>query len=395
MTLLEVIAEAATNPKPFVEPFKCPTIVNSDPILLNLKPESDNQYPSSLVQPLTGFQISQFDSYLVDSNSKLFKKLKRKLKNPNSLSSSDFTGILNSFFEKFRDKLGISADAESSDEFYTPKLIEKLGSFIGRDVMGLIIEGCFVLENWKLLETLITNKLVDHGLCSNLVYNLILKRRSDLICLCVKCFSDLKSSDLCGILKYFLGSSKKAYKSMAGVRNEWESQALLAVEKVSDKKLSGKKLGLAKEAAILLMVAYDGFSASELCMHYLLASSNVDEVVFSAAIGRLNVEEILSLIEYLGKWLRKYERFPQACPCAKASSALGLKACQWVPTLEDVVRSLGLVLDEHFSSLVLHSEFHAALKALLEVVSSLVSEGKLSCSLANLIEILKPEVTSS
>ncbi|GAB4845513.1 hypothetical protein Ancab_038918 [Ancistrocladus abbreviatus] len=395
MTLLELIAKASTNPEYTAEPLKYPITLNSDPILLNLKPESDSPNSFSLVEPLSGFQICELDWDLIKSNSNFSKKLKHQLRNPNSLSISDFTRTLNSFLEKVREKVAISVDADSSEGRYTRELIEKLGSFIGRDVIGLIIEGCIVLENWVLLETVIVNKLVDHGLYSNLVYNLIVKQRSDLLCLSIKCFSDLKSSDLSRILKYFLSPSKEAYKSMGAVRKEWERQALWAIEKASDKKLNGKKGAVAKEAAILLMIAYDEFSASELCMHYLFTSSNVDEVVFSNAISKLNMEEILQLIKYLAKWLRKYQRFPQACPCPNVSTELGLKECKWVPTLEDVVRSLMLVLDEHFSSLVLHAEFHKELKAIEEVVSSLVSEGRFCCSISNLIEILKPVIENA
>ncbi|KAH9649209.1 SWIM-type domain-containing protein [Citrus sinensis] len=99
---------------------------------------------------------------------------------------------------------------------------------------------------------------------------------------------NLGSSELLCILKYFLCPLKDAYGSMGSVRMEWESQVLLAIEKASDENPSRKKLCLAKEASILLMVAHDGFSVSELCLHYLLASSNIDEVMLSSAISNLN-----------------------------------------------------------------------------------------------------------
>ena len=91
---------------------------------------------------------------------------------------------------------------------------------------------------------------------------------------------------------------------MGSVRMEWESQALLAIEKASDENPSRKKLCLAKEASILLMVAHDGFSVSELCLRYLLASSNIDEVMLSSAISNLNGMS-------LKKWLKKFETFLQ------------------------------------------------------------------------------------
>ena len=172
---------------------------------------------------------------------------------------------------------------------------------------------------------------------------------------------------------------------MVSVRKEWESQALLAIEKASNEKLSRKK---SREASILLMIAHDGFSASELCLHYLLASSNVDEMILSYSISKLNVKEMMSLIRYLGKWLKKFERFPQAGPCPEASCMLGLMACDWVPRVEVVVKCLGVMLDENFLSLVLHPEFHEELRSIEGVVGTLAIESRLCCSMATAIKNL-------
>ncbi|KAL2892256.1 putative aquaporin NIP4-2, partial [Bienertia sinuspersici] len=397
MTLLEQILKASSVPKTNDEPLNYPFTLSSESIIPNLKPFSEN--PFSPLQPLTGFQISQSDSDLIESNSEFFKKLKRKVKSPHSLTSSSFIKMLNSFLhiigeKKFGGLDGLGENKDEEGEGYTCKLVEKCGSFIGRDVMGLVIEGCLVLGNWEILKTLIVNKfIVDHGLRSELLYNLVSKGRCDLVSLCLRYFTDLESSDLGRILKCFLSPSKDGCLNMAIVKDEWESDANAAIDKLSNnKKLSGKKLALAKDAALLLMTAYDQFTPSELCLHFMLSPSNVDEVVFSSAVSKLNTDEMLSFVRYLGKWLRKYERFPQVGPCPKAAAKLGLNMCQWVPRLEDVVKSLGLVVDEHFSSLALHSDFHEDLKAVEGVVSSLASEGRLCCSVASLIEILKPEI---
>lgn len=105
---------------------------------------------------------------------------------------------------------------------------------------------------------------------------------------------------------------------------------------------------------------------------------------------------MLSLIKYLGKWLKKYEKFPQACPCPKAAKKLGLKACDWVPSLKSVVKYLGLVLDEHFSKLVLYTEFQdeLSLRLIDGVVKSLACGARLCCSVADVVENLKVEVES-
>ncbi|XP_021776053.1 uncharacterized protein LOC110739882 [Chenopodium quinoa] len=398
MTVLEQILEASNHQQSIDEPLNYPFNLSADTIIPNLKPSSEN--PLSLLQPLSGFEISQPDVKLIELTSTFFKKLKRKIKSPQSLSSASFVKLLTSFLEqvgviKFGglDGLVSKKDSDGNVEGYCCKLVEKLGSFVGRDVMGLVIEGCLILGNWMILETLIINKfIVDHGVRSDLLYNLVTKGRSELVCLCLRYFDDLESADLGRALKCFLSPSKEGCLNMVSVMSEWESEATAAIEKVGDKKSSGKKLGLAKDAALLLMVAYDQFSQAELCLHFLLSSSNVDEVVFSSALSKLNAEEMLNFVRYLGKWLHKYERFPHVGPCPKAATTLGLNLCQWVPRVEDVVKAFGLVVDEHFSSLALHSEFHEVLKAVEGVVSSLVSEGRFCCSVANVIEVLKPEV---
>ncbi|XP_059642230.1 uncharacterized protein LOC132284171 [Cornus florida] len=391
MSLLEVITKASANPSPLTSQSDYPIILNSKPILLNLK--AQNEYPkdTSLVKRVEGWEISQVDTEIMELGKNFLKLLKRKLKNPN-FNRDEFIGMLNSYMEKNREKLGMSLRLNPSDEKYTRELIEKLGFCMGPEVVGLVLEACIAFEVWELVETLIVHGVVEHSCSSNLVYNLIEKKKSDLVCLCLKHVSDLQASDILCILKYFLSPPKDAYKSMVSVRQEWEGQALMAIEKVTDKSLSGKKSCLAKEASILLMVAHDEFSLPELCLHFLLASSNLDVLILSSCVSKLNGSEMMGLIRYLGKWLKKYEKFPQASPCLKASSVLGLKACEFIPTLESIVKCLGLVLDEHFSSLVLHPEFHEELRAIAGLTNSLTSEARLCCSVANVIENLRTEL---
>ncbi|CAI9787262.1 unnamed protein product [Fraxinus pennsylvanica] len=385
--MLEVITKASSTYPNYPDPdSNYPIVFNPDHIILKLKPETDELKEEYLVKRVNGWEISQTDAEIIEAGQIFFKKLKRKLKNTNTFRQEEFLGMFTSYLEKNGERVGISVGVDKSEEGYARKLVEKLGFSMGRDVKSLILEACVALEVWDALESLITNGLVEHLCTSNLVHNLIEKRRSDLVVLCVKHLSDLQKYDLMCILKYFLMLPRDGYKSLVSVRKEWENQALLAIEKVSDRGLVGKQKCLAREASFLLMVAHDEFTVSELCLHYLLASRNLDEVIFSACVSKLNGEEMMALIKYLRKWLRKYERFPQVVPCPKASSLLGLKECDWVPTLENVVKCLGLVVDEHFSSLVLHSEFHDELRSLEELVSSLAAEARLCGTLANLTE---------
>ncbi|XP_057806402.1 uncharacterized protein LOC131021293 [Salvia miltiorrhiza] len=388
MSLLEVITKASSSiPTRPDEETDYPIVLNPEPILLKLKPESDGPLAHNSVKKVTGWEISQTDNELIKLGHKFFKELRRNLKNTNSFGKAEFVGKVTSHLENLANKIGVSTAFEKTEGVYVCKLVEKLGVLMGRDVKGLILEGCISLEVWDVLESLIVNGVVEHASTSNLVHKLIEKRRSDLVVLCVKHLLDLQAYDLMCILKYFLMMPTDGYRSLSRVREDWERQASLAIEKASGKGVGGKEKSLAKEAAVLIMLGHDGFSVSELCLHYLLTSENLDEVIFAACTSKLNGEELKALIRYFGKWLRKYERFPQAGPCPKGSSALGLEVCDWIPSLESVVNYFGVVVDEHFSSLVLHSEFHE-LRSLEEVVGSLAVEARRCGALANLSERL-------
>ncbi|KAK6148526.1 hypothetical protein DH2020_019438 [Rehmannia glutinosa] len=391
MSLLEVITKAsAAIPTLTDQEFNYPIVLNPDPIFANLKFETDDLKAENHVKKVTGWEISEIDLELIKLGQKFSKRLRKKLKDTNSFGKVAFLQMLTSYLENFGEKVGISLGLNKREKGYACMVVEKLGILMARDVKGLVLESCIVLEVWDVLGVLIVNGLVEHTCTSNLINKLINKCKSDLIVLCVKHLPDLQAYDLMCILKYFLLMSDDGYKSLISLREDWESQALLAIEKASGEGVSTKDRSLAKEAALLVMVAHDGFSVSELCLHYLFASFNLDEVIFSACVSKLNGEEINALIQYLGKWLKKYERFPQVGPCPKASSVLGLTVCDWIPTLETVVKCLGVVVDEHFSSLVLHSEFHE-LRSLEGVVSSLAAEARLCGALANLTETLRIE----
>lgn len=390
MSLLETITKASANKTHLTSESNYPILLNSDPILLNLKPQNEN---SSLLSKCdNGWEISKQDSQIIELGQKFLKTLKIKLKNPVGFSKNEFIKMLNVFLESCGGKIGASVGEDVDLGQFSSKVILKFGSLMGFDVLGLVLEGCVVLEAWDVLESLIVFGFVSSLGTGNLVGNLIVKGRSELVCLIVKHVKDIRSGDVVLILKYFLSPSKEVYGSMVSLRVDWEKEVLEAIEKADDNGVGGKVGNLAKEAAVLLMVAYDGFSASELCLHYLIAREDLDEVMFLSCIRKLNGEEIMGLIRYLGKWLRKYERFPQANPCPKGASVLGLKACNWVPSLANVVKCFGLVVDETFSSLVLQSEFHEELRSLERVANTLSSEATICSTVTKFVETLKPEL---
>ncbi|KAG2303251.1 hypothetical protein Bca4012_062022 [Brassica carinata] len=408
MTLLEAISTTVASQERVDSQSEYPFPLSQDGVFANVKPKVEESLNlGTLVNPITGWEISGSDAELIKLFKSFSSKLKSKLKDTHRFDRGEFLSMLKQFLEKVGGEVGeemkdmventevlmgkdvaglVWGDKAWSD---VQRMVEKTGVLMGRDVSGLVLKGCVRLEMWELVETLVSNSLVDHSLNGYLVSSLVEKQRSDLLCVVIKQASDLGASELLSILKYFLCPSKEAVSTMVKVREEWDSEALLAIEKLSNKEVSKKSRVLAEEASILLMVAHDGFSPSELCLHYLLASSDVDEVMFSSAVSKLNGNEMRSFIRYLSKWMKKYERFPQAGPCPKAASMLGLKLCDWVPKLEDVTRCLGLIIDENFSTLALHSDLHEELKAIERVADGLASESKLCGFVANVAERLK------
>ncbi|KAL9664024.1 hypothetical protein QQ045_019421 [Rhodiola kirilowii] len=398
MTLLDVItaaadtataatATAAANAaKTTDHQHDYPTVLDPETGLRSLhKSAEEPPNPNHLVYPVSGFKLLESDNQIAEASKKCFNDLSVHIRNTKKFERKLFEERLCKFLIKvshiknYPEKFGLS-DGRI--------LIERFGNSMGRDVAGLVMDGCVLVENLDWIEALILNKLVPHFSYTKLIDYLVEKRRSDLICEFVKNSSDLKAGDILTILRYCLVPSKEARSSMSVIRKEWEREAIEAADRVSKFTLLEMKVA-AKERAVLLMMAYDGFSDSELCLHYLFAVISVDELVWTSAICKLNGKEMMALIGYLGKWLRKYNRFPKAVSCPEASLRLKLKAVNWLPKIKDIVNCLGLVIDEHFSTLVLHKEFHDEMRSLDGLVGSLVLEARLCCSLSNVVETLK------
>lgn len=386
MSLLDIITKSAADAESTVKtPSPYPIVLNPDRIFPLLKPQivEDEHQP---LQRVEGWKIPDVDSQIINLSHKFFKKLKRKLKNPGSLTRAEFLDLLNSFLDQNRERIGLSIEIRHSDPEFTRLAIEKLGFLIGRDVAGLILNACVEIGLWEVIETLVLNGVVSGEASSGLVEKMVENRRSNSICHFVKHAADIRPSDLLLILKHFLSPAKDADNAaLADVKKEWERQAVLAIEKAA----AGEKSPRARRAAVLLAAAYDRFSTSELCLHYLFGSENVEGLALSAAVAGLDGAEMLRLVRYLGKWLRKYEMFPDAGPCKSAAPLLGVEACRWVPSLESVVSCLGVVLDEHFSYLVLNPKFREELVQIEGLVKSLASEAGLCASVGYVIENLR------
>ena len=105
MTLLELIANASANAQSSTTLPDYPVVLDPDSIFSKLNPKGDESNASNLAVPVSGWQISQSDSDLIDLCKKFFSNLEGKLKTLKKFSKEEFFGILNSFLENIRETL--------------------------------------------------------------------------------------------------------------------------------------------------------------------------------------------------------------------------------------------------------------------------------------------------
>lgn len=367
MTLLETIKKATAGGNEVTIPAATsfPVVLNGEEASCDLTSQDGHSNDGSLIKHVVGFKIPDSDFKKIQEVDKLVKTLKRRMKNKNSLDRGLFMEILRSMPEN------------------------KLGEVVGGELIGLLVDGCVVLGLWEVLKSFICSSLIRRIGQNNLVEKLVEKNKSDLLCLYVNQVQEIRVSEMHRILQYFLSPPRESRDGMIKVRDEWRRQAILAIEKASQKGLPDEVMVPYREASIMLMMAHDGFSSSELCLHSLFSSQNLGELIMSSAISRLGSSELMNLVNYLRKWLDKYERFPEICPSSEAGATLGLNFCKLIPSIESVTRRLSMVIDEHYSYLVLNSQFHDEMNSIRQIVESLVLSAGLCSSVANAIENLR------
>ena len=68
-----------------------------------------------------------------------------------------------------------------------------------------------------------------------------------------------------------------------------------------------------------------------------------------------------------------------------------IKISRWVPSLALILEWVSLVFNEHYTTLVLFSEFHDELKSIEKMVKCYSETADGWCSLASIVELLKSE----
>lgn len=359
----------------------------------------DNFSSIGIFKELPSWKISPIDDQVIDVGTELYNRLKNTNLNENEgLTLKDFFNFINPYLLDLGNKLGLQAAKSSpaTDINASLHLLQSMAPFLGNHVVNLIVRWCVTLKFWEPLEILLSQGLFSWHMCCDLVDKLVENNRGNLLCLYIKSTTDFRPADLLLLLRYFL--RPKSDKTLASVRDAWRNEAHLAIKLASDMKIrciKSKKLKTRSElyslefTAVLLAAAVDGFSAADLCLHCLVSSSP-DETVLSSVISELDTAEVLKLLRYLGKWLTKYSKSHLTGPLPLAATP-NTKISRWVPSLSLILEWVSLVFDEHYSSLVLFSEFHDELKSMETMVKHYSNATEEWCSLASVVELLKSE----
>ncbi|KAH7446106.1 hypothetical protein KP509_01G039400 [Ceratopteris richardii] len=333
-----------------------------------------------------------------EQEERLTSELRAKVGGDCSLSFLD--GLLRSYFEQLLDidytcSPNCTSDKKATCNMSFIKLLRRVSPHIGQKLLSHILRACLSCQDLDGVRAILEAQVVSGSLHHELVTSLIERDEVALLCTWSKNVSDPKFSDLLLVLKYFLKASLPAGKSLAQVRKQWRQAAISAIQRVSEILKSEENKGdisaLAKHKnvkeeaihkALLLSVAVDHFQPHELCLHYLL-SSGQDEAVLAAILQQLDNEEVLKLLCYLNKWLDKYSSKSSLC----TSQSKGKES--FVPSLNDVIQWILILLDTHMMSLILCSDFHNEIQAIQLLVKGFVDFGHMIAPLAGIMEHLR------
>ncbi|CAO2174332.1 unnamed protein product [Urochloa humidicola] len=371
MTLLAAITNSAANPA-------AGTGTPAHPIVLTPGAAPPPPTSSALPTPIppTAWSLAPADPALPKAASSLVSSLASCSTLPRLRT------LLASFLATLSQSLSLPPPPPA-----LPAAIRAVATYFPTAIASLVASKAASLGEHDVLLALAESCLLPHP-PADLISSLADIDRADLVCAVLRQAADLRSSEILAALRFFLSpASEKAYDATMVVKGRWKDAAVLAVDKCQEKGAGkGKKVyAAARQAAMLLMMGHDGFSSPEVCLHYLFASGNVDSVVLGAAVAELDGGEVVRLMRYLNKWIGKYLKFPEAQAFPKAAGVLGLEQCDSVPSFGAVARALGVVLDNHFSHLVLNADVREELMAAEGMVRELAAEAESSGPILDLL----------
>ncbi|XP_057831691.1 uncharacterized protein LOC131042439 [Cryptomeria japonica] len=375
VTLLDVVRKAAAEEVEGTS--KCSLTLNGDAILQSLFDEKATATVTDADKPLR--RLSTWKTY--DKDERLICAESETLRNllfttPANLTPKTFSSLINPFLNMVQEQI----EGKTNKSENTLNLLEKVGPYLGRELVKEMVRFCVELRLWRHL-TLLLGLSLPTSLCLHihLVEKLKEAKRSDMLCLMLERMTDIQPSDFLLILSYFLCPSKDD-NTMSSFRKERKQQALKAME-MEEHKRSDFAF---QQTALLVATAFDRFSTTDFCFHFVVSAS-VDENVLGWVIERIDNREVLKLVRYLLKWLAVYS----SCHLTGPLDFPAVNVSRWVPSLVSVIQWASVILDESFSTLLLGTEFHAEFKSMEETVKNMVEVASGASSLASIVELLR------
>jgi hypothetical protein len=324
----------------------------------------------------------------------LFTELKKIIQQPEIGSKQEFLGRLGSYLRSFTakgdesnpSKLEMVAGTKSNgvsegeDEVSTLALLRKHSKKLGQTLTSLILECSLSLRYLAPVQMLLQSKVVVSQSSSRLLETLVEEEKPDLLCLYIDNVADPSPTDVYTLLTYFLDNIRSPSRSFGPVRKWWKRRASEAMGKVVEfrkgtEDITSKSMYITTEgsrdhdavvsSAIGMAMAVDGFSTAELCIHHLLAAGP-DETVVSSVVSQLSTGEVLNLTRYLSSWIHCYSSHLENYPMPDGGR---------VPSFTQILGWVAVVLEAHFTKIVLSSDFHNELKTMREKVHSLADFG--------------------
>eukprot|EP00249_Psilotum_nudum_P017880 c26533_g1_i1 orf=219-1526(+) len=338
----------------------------------------------------------------IEEEEKLSVELIRKIEQVEALSPKVFEELVRPYLEK---------TLSESRAYSFVDLLKRAVPLLGRKLVNAFLQVCVVTGFWNGLLSLLESQSISGYAYPELVPKLVERNRAFLLSMWLTNVHDPRPSDLFLVLKFFLKDTRQSLKACTYVRKQWRQMALAAIkeaadeqrnevdlndgthtidyEKISDAKRTDSRQRSSEKAkddvvskAVLLSAAVDGFSSHEICLHYIVASGQ-DEAVLASIVSQLDTGELLRLLQYLTKWLKKYSALSIHSTVSKRGQG------PRIPTLNQILQLITVILDEHYPTLVLSAGFHSELKELHCLIKEFVDIGFKASSLAGVTEHLR------
>lgn len=304
----------------------------------------------------------------------------------------------------------IPKSGRSYDETVFLRLLKKRREQISQRLLAAIITCSLGLQYWEALRLFMEFGLVSSSSHRDLIPKLVEHKKADFLCLSFQHVLDLSASDLLLALKFLLDNSNSSLHAFEAHRQEWRKAASASIAyNVRERDFMMKRDKAQLQNAILpaesehvedrmeigravaLAMAVDGFQGWETGMHTLLASGQ-DEAILAAIIEELDTSEAVKLLQYLRKWLDRYENRLSRYPSPPVEPGKRGKLAYNVPSLQIVIHWVNMVLDGQYTKCVLSPEILPELVAIQNSVKAVVAIGSRIIPLVGTVEHIRRNI---